>query len=536
MLNAREQSNMSNPRIGTFLIACSALLWAFSLATTVEYDANAIIINGERRIIISGAIHYPRSTSQMWPDIIKKAKDGGLDAIETYDAEVDLQQDGKYYVPAWSVSILQDCKKEVFNTAKVNTQTTVYVKKPATEGNPLKWVWTSDPVEDTLQGEGTFKASELLEQKGVTVDASDYLWYMTEVVINDTSSWKNATLHVTTTGHGLHAYVNGQYIGAQWGKYDNVGFVYEKPIALNQGTNVISLLSGTIGHANYGAFFDLKDTGIVGGLVKLIGSDTNNIIDLSTSTWSYKVGLNGEAKRFYDPKIPNGVQWNTNNVPTGRPMTWYKSTFKTPEGTDSLVLDLEGLGKGHAWVNGQSIGRYWPTMVADENGCSDTCDYRGNYGPERCVSGCGEPSQRFYHVPRSFLNNDTNTLILFEEMGGNPSNVSVQTITVGSICATADYGNTLEVNCQGGKTISEIQFASYGDPQGKCGSFQKGEWESRDSTTVVERACIGKDSCSIDVTSSTFGIRRCGTNGQLAVQLICDGSNPEDGRVQRVRG
>ncbi|KAJ1407398.1 Galactose-binding-like domain superfamily [Sesbania bispinosa] len=136
-------------------------------------------------------------------------------------------------------------------------------------------------------------------------------------------------------------------------------------------------------------------------------------------------------------------------------------------------LDLEGLGKGHAWVNGQSIGRYWPPMVADANGCNDTCDYRGNYGPERCVSGCREPSQRFYHVPRSFLNNDTNTLILFEEMGGNPSNVSVQTITVGSICATANYGSTLEVNFQGGKTISEIQFASYGDPQGKCGSFQK---------------------------------------------------------------
>ncbi|KAJ1407399.1 Glycoside hydrolase, family 35 [Sesbania bispinosa] len=249
------------------------------------------------------------------------------------DAEVDLQQDGKYYVPAWSVSILQDCKKEVFNTAKVNTQTTVYVKKPATEGNPLKWVWTSDPMEDTLQGEGTFKASELLEQKGVTVDVSDYLWYMTEVVINDTSSWKNATLHVTTTGHGLHAYVKGQYIGAQWGK----------------------------------------------GPIKLIGSDSKNIIDLSTSTWSYKVGLNGDAKRFYDPKFPNGVQWNTNSIPIGRPMTWYKSTFKTPEGTDSLVLDLEGLGKGHAWVNGQSIGRYWPTMVADENGCSGTCDYRGNY-------------------------------------------------------------------------------------------------------------------------------------------------------------
>src|ERR1044072_5478258 len=75
---------MSNPWIGTFSITCSAFFWACSLATTVQYDSNAIIINGERRIINAGAIHYPRSTSQMWPDLIQKAKDGGLDAIETY--------------------------------------------------------------------------------------------------------------------------------------------------------------------------------------------------------------------------------------------------------------------------------------------------------------------------------------------------------------------------------------------------------------------------------------------------------------------
>ncbi|KAJ1407394.1 Glycoside hydrolase, family 35 [Sesbania bispinosa] len=307
-----------------------------------------------------------------------------------------LQQDGKYYVPAWSVSILQDCKKEVFNTAKI--------------------------------------------------------------------------------------------------------------------------------------------LAIVGGPVKLIGSDTNNIIDLSTSTWSYKVGLNGEAKRFYDPKIPNGVQWNTNNVPTGRPMTWYKSTFKTPEGTDSLVLDLEGLGKGHAWVNGQSIGRYWPTMVADENGCSDTCDYRGNYGPERCVSGCGEPSQRFYHVPRSFLNNDTNTLILLRKWAETHPMCLSKQLQLVLFVQTADYGKHLRSELPGWEKLFQKSNSLVMGIHKESAVVPKGEWESRDSTTVVERACIGKDSCSIDVTSSTFGIRRGGTNGQLAVQLLCDGSNPEDGRVQRVRG
>jgi hypothetical protein len=43
------------------------------------------------------------------------------------------------------------------------------------------------------------------------------------------------------------------------------------------------------------------------------------------------------------------------------------------------VVDLTGLGKGHAWVNGQSIGRYWLSYLANEDGCSPTCDYRGTY-------------------------------------------------------------------------------------------------------------------------------------------------------------
>ncbi|KAE8709509.1 Beta-galactosidase 5 [Hibiscus syriacus] len=42
------------------------------------------MINGKRRVLFSGSIHYPRSTPDMWADLIQKAKDGGLDVIETY--------------------------------------------------------------------------------------------------------------------------------------------------------------------------------------------------------------------------------------------------------------------------------------------------------------------------------------------------------------------------------------------------------------------------------------------------------------------
>ncbi|TKY55863.1 Beta-galactosidase 3 [Spatholobus suberectus] len=58
---------------------CSQLVHA-----SVTYDRKAIVINGQRRILFSGSIHYPRSTPDMWEDLIEKAKEGGLDVVETY--------------------------------------------------------------------------------------------------------------------------------------------------------------------------------------------------------------------------------------------------------------------------------------------------------------------------------------------------------------------------------------------------------------------------------------------------------------------
>jgi len=37
----------------------------------------------------------------------------------------------------------------------------------------------------------------------------------------------------------------------------------------------------------------------------------------------------------------------------------WQTTFDTPKGDDPIALDLSSMAKGEAWVNGQSIGRYW---------------------------------------------------------------------------------------------------------------------------------------------------------------------------------
>ncbi|CAI8586592.1 unnamed protein product [Vicia faba] len=278
----------------------------------------------------------------------------------TKDANVDLQNNGKYFVPA--------CY------------------------NGLNWEWKMEPKKDPMHGKGNIKAHQLLEQKELTLDGSDYLWYMTSVDINDTSIWSNAKLPVNTMGHTLHGYANRKYIGYQFSQWGNK-FNYERKVSLKNITNIITLLSATVGLANY---------------------------DLSTNLWSYKVGLNGERKRLYDLKSHVGVSWNTNSshIPIGKPMTWYKAEFKTLYGINPIVVDFHGLGKGHAWVNGHSIDRYWPSWFTSTNGCSDTCDYRGKYVKKMCNTNYGSPSQRWYHVPRSFLNDDMNTLVLFEEIGG----------------------------------------------------------------------------------------------------------------------
>jgi hypothetical protein len=66
-----------------FVVAVAAVL-AAAASAAVTYDRKAVVVNGQRRILISGSIHYPRSTPEMWPDLIEKAKDGGLDVVQTY--------------------------------------------------------------------------------------------------------------------------------------------------------------------------------------------------------------------------------------------------------------------------------------------------------------------------------------------------------------------------------------------------------------------------------------------------------------------
>ncbi|CAN1770945.1 Beta-galactosidase 10 [Linum perenne] len=67
-----------------FAICCFLLCFEVGLAGNVTYDGRSLIIDGQRKFIISASIHYPRSVPAMWPGLVQTAKEGGVDTIETY--------------------------------------------------------------------------------------------------------------------------------------------------------------------------------------------------------------------------------------------------------------------------------------------------------------------------------------------------------------------------------------------------------------------------------------------------------------------
>lgn len=50
----------------------------------VTFDPRAVVYGGRRQLILSGAIHYPRSTPAMWPELLRRSSLAGLNTIETY--------------------------------------------------------------------------------------------------------------------------------------------------------------------------------------------------------------------------------------------------------------------------------------------------------------------------------------------------------------------------------------------------------------------------------------------------------------------
>ncbi|XP_042971023.1 beta-galactosidase 6-like [Carya illinoinensis] len=302
-----------------------------------------------------------------------------------------------------SISILRDCETVIFNTAKVNTEqhNKRILKRTQKFDSRDSWKEFKDvlpKIEDTSLESNTF-----LEHMNTTKDKSDYLWYTLRFEHN--LSCTEPVLHVESFGHVAHAYLNNIYIGAAHGSHNVKGFTMDIPIMLNDGINNISIVSVMVGLPDSGAFLERKFTGL--RKVEIQCTETE-FYNFKNYTWGYQVGLLGEKLQIYREENLDNVVWKQSETSINRTFTWYKTFFDAPMGNDPVTLNLSTMGKGEAWVNGLSIGRYWVSFLDSD----------------------GNPSQTMYHIPRSFLRTSGNLLVLLEEIGGNPLQTFLNTVSI----------------------------------------------------------------------------------------------------------
>ncbi|KAJ6331015.1 hypothetical protein OIU76_009581 [Salix suchowensis] len=471
-----------------------------------------------------------------------KSKSACAAFLANYDTKYSVKVtfgNGQYELPPWSISILPDCKTAVYNTARLGSQSSQMKMVPAS----TSFSWQSFTEETaSADDDDTTTMDGLWEQIYMTRDATDYLWYLTDVKIDADEgflkSGQNPLLTIFSAGHALHVFINDQLAGTAYGGLSNPKITFSQNIKLTAGINKISLLSVAVGLPNVGLHFEKWNAGVLGPItLKGLNEGTR---DLSGQKWSYKIGLKGESSSLHTVSGSTSVEWMEGSLLAQKqPLTWYKTTFDAPQGNDPLALDMSSMGKGQIWINGQNIGRHWPAYVA-RGGCGE-CNYAGTFDDKKCRSNCGEPSQRWYHVPRSWLKPSGNLLAVFEELGGDPSGISLVKRTTGSVCADIFEGQPALKNwqviasgkvssmqpkahlwCPPGQKISQIKFASYGMPQGTCGSFREGSCHAHKSYDAFERNCVGKQSCSVTVAPEVFGGDPCPDSAKkLSVEAVC---------------
>jgi len=238
----------------------------------------------------------------------------------------------------------------------------------------------------------------------VTQDQTIYLWYRTNVTI----SKENNSL--TYTGRLANAYLlflNGTFYNSTADYSHNGGAT---PINLTFSTSLrgdvlVELLSVSLG-IDSGGELDYKGIGSATS-IKLNG--------VVVSNWSQQNGTGGELLQIYGAGV-NAVPWSEGwNATIGRSATWYNTTFTLANISqfidNPLLLNVTGLTRGHAYVNGNDIGLYWTLPgLGDYSLPSWACQ-------DAIYDTAGEPTQILYHIPPDWLYEGTNNLTIFEDTG-----------------------------------------------------------------------------------------------------------------------
>ena len=283
-------------------------------------------------------------------------------------------------------------------------------------------------------------ATEPLEQLGLTHDETDYCWYSSRIRVAGAGP---LTLDIPWGADFFYVFVDG-----------NLAAQSQPPFQENRGPTapadpahprVIAndlekqKLEGfrhsfTIANAAAGEH-DLDILAVSLGLIKgdwQIADSMNTerkgiwgdvlLNGARVRDWQMRPYLVGEQRRASE--VADTLRWRDAEAPA--PCTWYQAHFTLSESLlradADFRLDALGLGKGLLWVNGSALGRHW-LLTADGYGADRGWHRLREDGLS--LAPAGEPTQRWYHLPRSWLRAE-NRLTIFEEQERSPTALRVE--------------------------------------------------------------------------------------------------------------
>jgi hypothetical protein len=374
------------------------------------------------------------------------------DAKSAVEVMWPVGSSAKFTIPAWSVSIVDAITLQV----QFNTATGPYVSWEA-----LQMPTKQENVSTSTAGAGdqnyrcwkdTFGlwnpsaaavSSSPLEQLSITHDQTDYLFYIANVTLSaDALSVGEAT--VTVTELSDYALIGLQQTSASGELLLSLSSMswavttVPKAIKLSnlspasgwhEGAAQLIVMSQALGLKNIGMNLELIEEGFASHASIHFNSD-----DISNRGWLQLPGLQGEWIHAFSLSSQSS-QWRSRLQCAdyaSQPLLWLRLQIHLPlnaDPTGAFAVDLGSMSKGAVWVNGHHIGRYWLTKAVDSTNNCAPCTYAQSYDTSTCRTGCGEPSQRYYHVPRAWLVDGLNEITLLEEnpIGdmSRPANVTI---------------------------------------------------------------------------------------------------------------
>lgn len=365
-----------------------------------------------------------------------------------------------YIVPKWTVEFYKK-KAEgelelLYSTSRIKIPS--ILKRRVPEETDLRYTFNSSDISWIAESIGSWDSTvsninPVQEQLSITKDKTDYLWYSLKNVSLEISNAQQIVLNLKSVTDVWYLWIDNvlmfppaisvsaalnapQEIS---GKYFFIlikGFLSSDSFPFkNKQSHNVTILSVVMGLKNYGPWYDSIKKGLFNSMVYLNG------IEISKNNWVHQAGMRGEFLQYYRPD--KNISWNTLDLPSYASLVWYKIKIPYQKIADLLVranvdqnslpfisfaLNMGQMGKGHIWVNGYAIGRYWD--ITSNSVCND-CNYAGGFSAHKCLTNCGERSQTYYHVPYDWLVKSNGSamqdanIVVFEEKGGNPNQIEL---------------------------------------------------------------------------------------------------------------